>query len=44
MEPRGVWEEKLADSALATMTVAEARRFANTIPALDFTPVVHLFR
>ena len=43
LDPRGLWEEKLADPALATKTVAEAKRFARTVPVLDFTPVVHLF-
>jgi uncharacterized protein (UPF0332 family) len=43
LEPHGLWEEKLADPALATKTAVEARRFARMIPALDFTPVIHLF-
>lgn len=43
LEPHGLWEEKLADPVLAIKTVVEARRFARTIPVLDFTPIIHLF-
>jgi len=44
LDPGGLWDAKLADQELALKTVVEARRFARTIPDLDFTPVAHLLR